>query len=318
MSDAPVRLRVAPSPTGDPHVGTAWQALFDLAFVRRQGGRFVLRIEDTDRARSTPDSEEAIYHSLRWLGLNWDEGPDVGGPYGPYRQSERLPLYRRCAEQLVEQGDAYYCTCSPQRLDALRRQQMANKQPPGYDRHCRELGLRPRSDESYVIRMKIPPQGDSVVPDLIRGDLRRPYKDSDDQVILKSDGFPTYHLAVVVDDHEMRISHVVRGEDWIPSLPKHELLYRYLGWPLPQFAHTPLLRNPDRSKVSKRKNPTSLLWYERQGYLPQAMLNFLALLGWSMPDGRELFTFEDVVESFSFDRVVTSGPVFAMDKLQSI
>jgi glutamyl-tRNA synthetase len=313
-----VRLRIAPSPTGDPHVGTAYMSLFDLAFARQQGGKFILRIEDTDQARSTVESEQVIYHSLRWLGLQWDEGPDVGGPYGPYRQSERLSLYRQYAEQLVEQGEAYYCTCSPERLTALRQEQIAAKQPPGYDRHCRNLALRPKAGEPHVIRMKMPLEGESVFEDLVRGELRRPYKDSDDQVIVKSDGFPTYHLAVVVDDHLMEISHVVRGEEWISSTPKHLVLYQTLGWEPPRFAHMPLLRNPDKSKVSKRKNPTSLLWYERQGYLPEAMRNFLALLGWSMPDGREIFTFEDVVASFSFERVVTSGPVFSMDKLDSI
>ncbi|MFI5268009.1 MAG: glutamate--tRNA ligase, partial [Chloroflexota bacterium] len=313
-----VRLRIAPSPTGDPHVGTAYMSLFDLAFARKNGGKFVLRIEDTDQARSTVESEQVIFRALRWLGLDWDEGPDVGGPYGPYRQSERLTLYKQYAEQLVQQGDAYYCTCTPERLAALRQAQVAAKQPPGYDRHCRNLGLRPGPDEPHVIRMKMPVEGDSVLEDLVRGELRRAFKDSDDQVIVKSDGFPTYHLAVVVDDHLMEISHVVRGEEWISSTPKHLALYQAFGWEPPRFAHMPLLRNPDKSKVSKRKNPTSLLWYEQQGYLPEAMLNFLALLGWSMPDGREIFTFDDIVANFSFERVVTSGPVFAMDKLQSI
>jgi glutamyl-tRNA synthetase len=313
-----VRLRIAPSPTGDPHVGTAYMSLFDLAFARQNGGKFVLRIEDTDQARSTVESEQVIFRALHWLGLDWDEGPDVGGAYGPYRQSERLTLYRQYAQQLLEQGDAYVCTCTPERLAALRQAQTAAKQPPGYDRHCRNLGLQAHGDEPYVIRMKMPLEGESVLDDLVRGELRRQFKDSDDQVIVKSDGFPTYHLAVVVDDHLMEISHVVRGEEWISSTPKHLALYQALGWEPPRFAHMPLLRNPDKSKVSKRKNPTSLLWYERQGYLPEAMLNFLALLGWSMPDGREVFTFEDVVANFSFDRVVTSGPVFSMDKLQSI
>jgi len=293
-------------------------SVFALAFARQNGGKFVLRIEDTDQARSMVESEQVIFRALRWLGLDWDEGPDVGGSYGPYRQSERLSLYQQYAGQLVEQGDAYYCTCTPERLAALRQAQVAAKQPPGYDRRCRNLGLRPGADEPHVIRMKMPLEGESVFEDLVRGELRRQFKDSDDQVIVKSDGFPTYHLAVVVDDHLMEISHVVRGEEWISSTPKHLALYRAFGWEPPQFAHMPLLRNPDKSKVSKRKNPTSLLWYERQGYLPEAMLNFLALLGWSMPDGREIFSFHDVVANFSFERVVTSGPVFAMDKLQSI
>ena len=313
-----VRTRIAPSPTGDPHVGTAYMSLFDLAFARQNGGKFVLRIEDTDQARSTRESEQAIFDALRWLGLNWDEGPDVGGPYGPYRQSERLSLYQEHAQRLVEQGDAYYCTCTPERLSELRQRQVASKQPPGYDRHCRDLGLRPAPDQACVIRMKMPLEGESVFEDLVRGELRRAFKDSDDQVIVKSDGFPTYHLAVVVDDHLMAISHVVRGEEWISSTPKHLVLFRAFGWEPPRFAHMPLLRNPDKSKVSKRKNPTSLLWYERQGYLPEAMLNFLALLGWSMPDGSEFFGLEDLAREFTFERVVRSGPVFAMDKLQAI
>ncbi|HLG69592.1 MAG TPA: glutamate--tRNA ligase [Chloroflexota bacterium] len=313
-----MRVRIAPSPTGDPHVGTAYQSLFDLAFARQNSGQFVLRIEDTDQARSSAESEQMILHSLHWLGLDWDEGPDKGGPFGPYRQSERLSLYKEYAERLVADGKAYYCTCTPERLAALRQQQIAAKQPPGYDRHCRNLDLRPKPGEPHVIRMKMPLEGESSFVDLVRGELRRPYKDSDDQVILKSDGFPTYHLAVVVDDHLMEISHVVRGEEWISSTPKHLVLYEAFGWQQPRFAHLPLLRNPDKSKVSKRKNPTSLAWYERQGYLPEAMLNFLALLGWSMPDGREIFTFDDLVANFSFERVVTSGPVFSMDKLQSI
>ncbi|HUZ78849.1 MAG TPA: glutamate--tRNA ligase [Chloroflexota bacterium] len=314
----PPRLRLAPSPTGDLHVGAAWMALFDLAFARRHGGQFVIRIEDTDQARAQVDSEQSMLDSLRWLGLDWDEGPDKGGPYGPYRQSERLPRYAAYARQLVEQGQAYYCTCTPERLAALRQAQMANKQPPSYDRHCRELGLHPGQSEPHVIRMKVPLEGESVAHDLVRGELRRAYKDSDDQVILKADGFPTYHLAVVVDDHDMRISHVVRGEEWISSLPKHLLLYQYLGWEPPLFAHMPLLRNADKSKISKRKHHTSMQWYERQGYLPEAMINFLAMLGWSMPDGRELFTFADVMEHFTFERVVTSSPVFSLEKLQSI
>jgi len=209
---AQVRTRVAPSPTGDMHVGTVFQAMWDVAIARQGGGQFILRIEDTDQGRSTPDAEAIIYRSMRWLGLQWNEGPDVGGPFGPYRQSERQPLYVKYAEQLVEQGDAYYCTCTPERLAALRQQQQANKQPPGYDRHCRDLGLRPKDGEPHVIRMKMPLEGESVFTDLIRGELRRPYKDSDDQVLIKSDGFPTYHMAVVVDDHLMEISHTIRGE----------------------------------------------------------------------------------------------------------
>jgi len=313
-----VRTRLAPSPTGDMHIGNIQQALFDVALARQQRGRFVLRIEDTDQTRSAPDAEEIIKWSLRWLGLIWDEGPDVGGPFGPYRQSERLPTYLEHARRLVEQGDAYYCTCTSDRLASLRQQQIAAKQPPGYDRHCRDLGLRPTPDVPHVIRMKMPLEGESILHDLIRGELRRPFRDSDDQVIIKSDGFPTYHLAVVVDDHLMEISHVIRAEEWISSVPKHLTLYRMFGWEPPQFAHTPLLRNPDKSKLSKRKNPTSVPWYERQGYLPEAIINFLGLLGGSMPDGRELFSMQEFVDAFSFDRFVTSGPIFDMEKLNSL
>jgi glutamyl-tRNA synthetase len=300
------------------HIGNIQQALFDFALAHQQGGKFVLRIEDTDQTRSTADAEEIIKWSLRWLGLQWDEGPDVGGPFGPYRQSERLPIYQAHAQRLVDQGDAYYCTCSPERLAAVRQQQQANKQPPGYDRHCRDLGLSPKPDELHVIRMKMPLKGENVLHDLIRGELRRPFKDSDDQVIIKSDGFPTYHLAVVVDDHLMEISHVIRAEEWISSVPKHLTLYRMFDWEPPRFAHTPLLRNPDKSKLSKRKNPTSVPWYERQGYLPETLINFLGLLGGSMPDGREFFSLQEFIDAFSFDRFVTSGPIFDMEKLNSL
>ncbi len=314
------RLRIAPSPTGDPHVGTAYIALFNLAYARQQGGRFILRIEDTDRTRSTRESEAMIFQSLRWLGLLWDEGPDIGGPYAPYRQSERAAIYQAHAEHLVESGGAYRCFCAPERLAELRRQQEAAKQPTGYDRHCRtlppeEVARQLAGGAPYTIRLKMPLEGETVVDDLVRGEVRFQNALIQDTILLKSDGFPTYHLANVVDDHLMEITLVARAEEWISSLPIHVQLYRAFGWEPPRFAHMPLLRNKDRSKISKRKNPTSLRWYQAQGYLPEALLNFLGLMGWSMPDGREIFSFQDMVEAFRWDRVVKSGPVFDLDKL---
>ena len=315
----PVRLRVAPSPTGDPHVGTAYVSLFDLAFVRQQGGQFVLRVEDTDRARFRADSEQQIYDTLHWLGLDWDEGPDKGGPFAPYRQSERLDTYRPAVEKLLADGRAYYCWCTPERLAEMRTAQQKAKQPTGYDRLCvgksrEERAELPGFSETPVVRMLIPDDVPLVFQDLIRGETHAPRPD--DQVILKADGFPTYHLAVVVDDHLMEITHVVRGEEWISSTPKHLLLYDWLGWERPAFAHMPLLRNVDKSKISKRKNPAArLTWFVEEGYLPEALRNFLALMGYSLPDGQEIFTFEEMVETFDWSRVNTVGPVFDLDKL---
>ncbi len=317
-----IRVRIAPSPTGDPHVGTAYIALFNLAFARSQQGTFILRIEDTDRERSSKESEEAILHSLRWLGLDWDEGPDVGGPHGPYRQSERSDVYRRYAGELVERGAAYPCFCTPERLAKLREEQRRQKLSTlGYDRHCRrnvspeEAKARLAAGEPHVIRLAVPEDGETRLADLIRGEVVIQNATIDDQVLLKSDGFPTYHLASVVDDHLMEISHVVRAEEWISSTPKHLLLYQAFGWEPPAFAHMPLLRNPNRSKISKRKNPTSLRWYEQQGYLPEALLNFLALMGWSAAHDQEVFSLDQMIAEFDWRRVAKSGPVFDMQKL---
>src|SRR4051794_37033489 len=315
----PVRLRVAPSPTGDPHVGTAYVSLFDLAFVRQQGGQFVLRVEDTDRARFRADSEQQIYDTLNWLGLDWDEGPDKGGPFAPYRQSERLDTYRPAVDKLLADGKAYYCWCTPERLAEMRTAQQKAKVPTGYDRLCvgktrEERSQLPGFSETPVVRMLIPDDAPLSFEDLIRGEVNAPRPD--DQVILKADGFPTYHLAVVVDDHLMQITHVVRGEEWISSTPKHLLLYDWLGWERPAFAHMPLLRNVDKSKISKRKNPAArLTWFVEEGYLPEALRNFLALMGYSLPDGREIFTFEEMVAGFDWTRVNAVGPVFDLDKL---
>jgi glutamyl-tRNA synthetase len=320
----PVRVRVAPSPTGDPHVGTAYMSLFNLAFVRQQGGQFVLRVEDTDRVRFRADSEAQLYDMLAWLGLHWDEGPDIGGPFAPYRQSERLETYRPYVDRLLESGHAYYCWCSKERLDQMREVQQKTKQPTGYDRLCvgktrEERAALPGFTETPVVRMLVPDDVPLVFDDVIRGKVSAPRPD--DQVILKADGFPTYHLAVVVDDHLMRITHVVRGEEWISSTPKHILLYRWLGLEPPKFAHMPLLRNTDKSKISKRKNPAArLTWFREQGYLPEALVNFLALLAYPpQQDGEgddvEVFTFEDFSRTFDWAKVNPIGPIFDLKKL---
>ncbi|CAN5276949.1 glutamate--tRNA ligase [soil metagenome] len=316
---APVRVRVAPSPTGDPHVGTAYMSLFNLAFARQQGGQFLLRVEDTDRARFRADSEQQVYDTLHWLGLEWDEGPDKGGPYAPYRQSERLDTYRPHVDTLLADGRAYLCWCSGERLTEMREDQQKRKVPTGYDRLCvgkseAERAALPGFSPTPAVRMLVPDDVPLSFVDLIRGEVSAPRPD--DQVILKGDGFPTYHLAVVVDDHLMGITHVVRGEEWISSTPKHLLLFDWLGWQRPQFAHMPLLRNVDKSKISKRKNPAArLTWFQEQGYLPEALLNFLGLLGYSLPSGEEVFSFEQMSASFDWTRVNTVGPVFDLDKL---
>ena len=319
MTDT-VRTRIAPSPTGDPHVGTAYVALFNYAFARRHGGQFILRIEDTDRRRSNAASERMIFEALKWLGLEWDEGPDVGGPYGPYRQSERSAIYREYAEKLVASGAAYPCFCTAERLKALRAEQREKKLPIGYDGHCRsippdEAKRRRDAGEPHVIRLAMPREGESVVNDLLRGEIRFANTQIDDQILLKSDGFPTYHLANVVDDHLMGITHVIRAEEWISSLPKHVRLYEAFGWKPPVFCHLPLLRNTDKSKISKRKNPVSLNYYRRAGYLPEALLNYLALMGWTMPDEREEFSLSELIEQIDLADIRLGGPVFDLTKL---
>lgn len=316
-----VRTRIAPSPTGDPHVGTAYIALFNLCFARHHGGQFVLRIEDTDRQRSTPASERAILDSLRWLGLTWDEGPDVGGPHGPYRQSERGEIYKQHADQLLAAGHAFHCFCSSERLDTLRAEQTAAQRPLGYDGHCLQLdaaavAARLAAGETSVVRLKVPREGVCRIDDLLRGVIEIDWAQVDMQVLLKGDGMPTYHLANVVDDHLMRITHVIRGEEWISSAPKHKLLYDYFGWDMPQLCHLPLLRNPDKSKLSKRKNPTSIQYYQRMGFLPEALLNYLGRMGWSMPDEREKFSLAEMLAEFDLQRVSLGGPIFDVEKLR--
>ncbi len=333
-STKPPVVRIAPSPTGDPHVGTAYIALFNYAFTKQRGGKFLLRIEDTDRQRSTRQSEDMILASLKWLGIQWDEGPDVGGPNGPYRQSERLDIYRTHVDQLVETGKAYWCSCTAERLDAVRKEQTARKENPGYDGRCRfrdptEVKAEIKGGAPGVVRLKIPrgpgdpkagadasssPQLVSFV-DHLRKELEFNTKEVDDQVLQKSDGFPTYHLANVVDDHLMGVTHVFRGEEWISSTPKHVLLYRAFGWEPPEFAHLSLLRNSDKSKVSKRKNPVSLNWFKEAGYLPDALVNYLGTMAFTFEDGREIFSLQDFVDHFTLDRVSLNGPVFDLKKL---
>ncbi len=318
-----VRTRVAPSPTGDPHVGTAYMALFCLAFARQHGGEFILRVEDTDAARSTPESEQQILDSLRWLGLDWDEGPDKGGPHAPYRQSERVAagIYQQYAEQLIQQGNAFRCFCTNERLDEMRNGQMQRGESAKYDGLCmdlteQEVQQKLDAGEPHVVRMKLPADGTCVVKDKLRGDIEIDWAQVDMQILVKTDGNPTYHLAVVVDDHLMGITHIIRGEEWINSAPKHILLYQYFDWPMPELIHMPLLRNPDKSKLSKRKNPTSINFYERMGFLPEAVCNYLAMLGWSMPDGEEKFSFDAMVENFDIDRISLGAPVFDIEKLK--
>ncbi|HUT96906.1 MAG TPA: glutamate--tRNA ligase [Dehalococcoidales bacterium] len=316
----PVRVRFAPSPTGYPHVGNIRTALFNWLFARHYGGKFIVRIEDTDVTRKVEGAEKGILDSLRWLELNWDEGPDVGGDYGPYYQSQRLKLYKDAAEKLVEQGDAYYCYCSPERLDAMRAEQVKRKQPPGYDRHCRELSPEERAQKQAegiipVVRFKIPREGQTRFKDLIYGDVVFENSTLDDFVLLKSDGYPTYHLANVVDDHAMEISHVIRAEEWVSSTPRHLLLYKALGFEPPEFIHHPMILGPDRAKLSKRHGSVSILEYRDQGYLAQTMFNFLALIGWSLDDKTEIITRQALVDNFSLERIGKTGAIFNRDKL---
>lgn len=315
-----VRTRIAPSPTGDPHVGTAYIALFNLCFARQHGGEFVLRIEDTDRVRSTAESEQMILDSLRWLGIEWDEGPDVGGAHGPYRQSERGDIYAEYAQQLLDDGHAFKCYRTAEELNELREarkaagMQLALK-PGDLALDADEQTRRAEANWPYVVRMKVPGEGVCVLDDMLRGRIEVDWAQVDAQVLLKSDGMPTYHLANVVDDHLMGITHVLRGEEWINSAPKHQLLYEYLGWDMPVLCHMPLLRNPDKSKLSKRKNPTSINYYRHMGFLPQAVTNYLGRMGWSMPDEREKFSLQDMMDAFDIQRVSLGGPVFDLDKL---
>ncbi len=324
MSSAiPVRVRIAPSPTGDPHVGTAYIALFNYVFAKKNAGQFILRIEDTDRTRSTPESETAIMESLRWVGLQWDEGPDIGGPCGPYRQSERAEIYRQHVAKLVESGAAYRCFCTAERLEALRHEQRRQGLFVGYDGLCRgrtrtESETRAGAGEPFVIRLAMPRTGEIIFVDRLRGEVKFDNAQIDDQILMKTDGFPTYHLANVVDDHLMGITHVIRAEEWLSSTPKHMVLYQAFGWQPPEWIHMPLLRNADKSKISKRKNPVSLGYYRASGFLPEALLNYLGTMGWSIAGDREQFTLDEMIAVFTFDRISLGGPVFDLVKLSAM
>lgn len=315
-----IRTRIAPSPTGIAHLGTAYIAMRNLALAKQGKGQFLIRIEDTDRERHVEGAVEVIFDAMQWLGMTNDEGPNVGGPHAPYTQSERLPIYQKHAEELIAKGSAYYCFCTKERLDQVRAGQLAKKELPRYDKFCRTIPLvdakkRVEAGESYVIRLKVPEAGVTVCHDLVRGDVEFQNAGIDDQVLLKSDGYPTYHLAVVVDDHLMEITHVVRGEEWLSSSPKHILIYQAFGWVLPQFGHLPIIRNKDHSKMSKRKNDVSILSHRDKGYLPEAINNFLALMGWSHPDKKEIFPLSEFMQLFTLDRVTPTAPVYDIDKL---
>ena len=317
-----VRVRFAPSPTGALHPGSARTVLFNYLFARKHGGTFILRIEDTDQSRYDPSSLESIFSGIRWLGLGWDEGPEVGGEYGPYFQSQRLDLYHQMVQRLIDDKYAYPCFCTPQRLEQLRDEQRKAGKPTRYDRHCLSLGdgeikARVEAGEVPAIRMTVP-EGQTVVHDLVRGDTTFDNSSQDDQVLLKSDGFPTYHLASVVDDHEMQISHVIRGDEWLASAPKHVILYEMFGWEPPVFVHLPVVLGPDKTKLSKRHGAASVLEFRDMGYLPEAMVNFLAFLGWSPGTGEEFFKLEQLVEAFELEKIQDSPAVFDVAKLDSV
>ena len=315
-----VRTRFAPSPTGFLHVGSIRTALFGWLFARHNNGVFILRIEDTDATRKVDGAVEAIIDDLHWLGLNWDEGPEVGGNFGPYIQSQRLEKYKEAAHRLVAQGAAYNCYCSQERLGALREEQTKHKLPPGYDRRCRHLTEAERAQKEKegitpIIRLKTSLEGQTVVHDIIWGDVVFKNSTVEDLVLLKSDGYPTYHLANVVDDHEMQITHVIRAEEWMSSTPCHIMLYNALGYEIPAFGHLPMLLGKDRSKLGKRHGSTSIRQFREDGYLPEAMINFLALLGWSLDDKTEIMTVEDLVKNFTLERVSKTAAIFDHEKL---
>ena len=317
----PVRVRFAPSPTGYLHVGGARTALFNWLFARAQGGQFLLRIEDTDQTRYSPEALHDLLRDLKWLGLQWDEGEGVGGPHGPYTQSQRLPLYQKAAEELIAKGAAYRCFCSAERLEALRAEQTAAGKPTGYDRCCRNIDpgeslRRAQAGEPFVVRLKVPETGETTFHDLLRGDITTPNAQLDDMVLLKRDGFPTYHMANVVDDHDMEITHILRGDEWIPSTSRHLLLYRAFGWEPPQFVHLPVILSPSGGKLSKRKGAASVGDFRDKGYLPEALFNFLALLGWGPGDDRELMTKEEMVAAFTLDRISPKSSAFDETKLE--
>lgn len=316
-----IRTRIAPSPTGeDIHIGNLYTALMNFAVAKKHNGKFIIRIEDTDRTRFQEGAEQQILSSVKAYGLSYDEGPDIGGPFAPYRQSERLALYKKYAEKLIDMGSAYYCFCTKERLETLRNEQIKAQKTPRYDKYCLQNSdnsqERIAKGEAYVVRLNVLPDKKIWFKDLIRGEITFESNEVDDQVLLKSDGYPTYHLGVVVDDHLMEISHIIRAEEWISSTPKHVLLYESLGWEVPVFAHLPILRNPDKSKLSKRKNPVWASWYLKEGFLREAVLNYLALMGWSHPEEKEIFSLDEFIKLFELNDVHPAGPVFDIRKLE--
>jgi glutamyl-tRNA synthetase len=316
-----VRTRIAPSPTGDPHVGTVYIALFNLIFAKKFGGKFILRIEDTDKNRSLPKYELNIFESLKWANVIWDEGPDIGGDYGPYRQSERISIYQEYVQKLLDEKKAYKCFATTQELKQMREVASKMGKKVGYDRRYRNLSNEEiekleKMGKPYVVRLKVPLTGLCEFDDEIKGKITTPWADVDDQVLLKSDGYPTYHLANVVDDHLMKISHVIRGDEWISSTPKHVLLYKYFEWEMPKFMHMPLLLSMDGKKLSKRKNPTSVFYYRDSGFLSKAVVNFLTLMGYSMPDDVEIYSLDEIIKKFDPKRIGLSGAIFDIKKLE--
>ena len=316
-----IRTRIAPSPTGtDIHIGNLYTAYLNWTLAKKHGGKFIVRIEDTDRTRRIEGSEEKILSTLNAFGLTPDESVEVGGEFGPYRQSERLDIYKKYSEILLDNGSAYLCTCSRTRLETVREDMKVNKQIPKYDKYClsRQEAIKKEIEngKEHVVRLNVPEDEDVIFQDIIRGEVKINTGNLDDQVLMKSDGYPTYHLAVVIDDYLMKISHVIRAEEWISSTPKHILIYKAFGWELPKFAHVPILRNPDKSKLSKRKNPVWASWYLEQGFLPSAVLNYLALMGWSYPEGKEIFDADEFAEVFTLERIQPVGPVFDVKKLE--
>jgi len=315
-----VRTRFAPSPTGYLHIGGLRTALYSYLLAKQNNGQFILRLEDTDQKRFVEDAAKVIYDNLAWAGTNYDEGPNVGGDYGPYIQSERLEIYKKHTQKLLDDNHAYYCFCDEQTLETMRNEQIAKKLAPKYDRRCQkltqeEIEEKIKSGAPYVVRMKIPDNRIITVNDLVHGKITYKSNDIDDQILLKSDGYPTYHLAVVVDDHLMGITHITRTEEWLPSTPKHILLYEYFGWETPFFAHLPLLLNSDRTKMSKRKGDVAVGDYIKKGYLPEAMINYLAFLGWNPGTEKEIFSMEELLKDFKLEKVHKAGAVFNIEKL---
>ncbi|MFA4941680.1 MAG: glutamate--tRNA ligase [Patescibacteria group bacterium] len=315
-----IRTRFAPSPTGFLHIGSLRTALYSYLLAQKNGGDFILRLEDTDMKRFVEGASEAIYNGLKWAGIKYSEGPDVGGDFGPYVQSQRLEIYKKYALELVDKGLAYYCFCDSKTLEEMRQEQTAKKQAPKYDRRClklskEEIAQKLSDNTPFVIRMKMPTDRVVEIDDLVWGKVSYNTNDLDDQVLLKSDGYPTYHLAVVVDDHLMKISHVTRTEEWLPSTPKHILLYEYFGWEAPKWAHLPLLLNTDRTKMSKRKGDVAVEDYIKKGYLPEAMINYLAFLGWNPGTEKEIYSMEELIKDFDLKKIHKAGAVFDIEKL---